>query len=144
VGARKRSYTRLSRQRYLEKAVKIHASQGIPLEKALEHAEARTEAWEKGFGKYHDVRKVLKAFLANEGAEMGIVPSMHGMFYACLNELKKNGKYLSKVCNLRDYIAVKYPVVAQYDEAVDLILRLAGFPVRPPEEEPATPHEKAG
>jgi len=140
VGARKRSYTDLSDDRYLEKSVKIHAAQGIPLELAVQHARRRLSAWKSGFMPYHQKRKILKDVLVTAG----IAPSAHGSFYACLNELVKNGKYLAQAADVRRYIEVKYPVVAQYDEVVDLILELAGIEVRPPEERPATPHEKAG
>ena len=139
MGARKRTYTSLSDDRYFEKSVKIHASQGIPLEVAVEHARRRLSAWKGGFMPYHQKRMILKETL--ETAD--IAPSAHGSFYACLNEMVKNGQYLAKAGDVRAYIRAKYPVVAEHDEIVDLILELAGIEVRPPEERPARTHKKS-
>ena len=138
--ARKRVYTALSDDRYLEKSVKMHAMQGIPLEMAIEHARRRLSAWKGGFIPYHQKRMALKDVLEARG----IAPSARAPFYACLNELNKNGVYLAKAGDIRAYVEAKYPTVAEEPEILDFILELCGIEVRPPEERETKAHKKSG
>ena len=138
MASRKRQFTVNSQLRYLEKAVKMHVMQGIPVEMAIQHATQRTIAWRAGFEIYHQLRAKLKHVLeAND-----VAPSCRSSFYALLEELYKSGQYFTDLA-ISDYIDRKYPIVNEYPEIRDYILGVAGLAYVPTEQRTRSAFEKA-